>query len=159
MRLRSINIVAPDVHVEAIGTRYRCESFSELRTILETLPAAGPAVLDLSGHSTRAHKYVRFGNDAIDLLDPKVERWFRALDTDGVLARLEICAVRLLGCETAVGAAGQRTLIRMSRLLGLPVYGTLKSIFNQHYDEHGFRPAFEHLLVEASNLRPAGGTI
>jgi len=158
-RPRSINIVAPDVPSATITAeaKHACASLAELRAILDRLPdAREPAVLDLHGHATRGHRYVRFGGDAIDLLDPRVQRFFETLAADGVLARLRITAVRLLGCETAVGPAAQRTLVRLARVLGVPVYGTIKMIGDHHHDARGLRPAFQHLLVEASRFRALG---
>jgi hypothetical protein len=63
---------------------------------------------------------------------------------------LGITAVRLLGCETAVTEAGQRTLRLLSATLRLPVYGTSKPLLKSHSDAAGFHPAFSHLLLAAT---------
>jgi hypothetical protein len=44
------------------------------------------------------------------MLDPVVARFFRSLADEHRLSRLEVVAVRLLGCETAVSPCGKRTL-------------------------------------------------
>jgi hypothetical protein len=58
----------------------------------------------------------------------------------------------LLGCETAVTDAGQRTLRMLSQTLRLAVFGTCKPLLKSHSDSAGFNPAFAHILVEASAL-------
>jgi len=35
--------------------------------------------------------------------------------------------------------------------LGLPVFGASRTLAKSHYDERGFKPVFERILVEASN--------
>jgi hypothetical protein len=68
------------------------------------------------------------------------------------MSSLGIGAVRLLGCQTAVTDAGQRTIRLLSRALRLPVYGTLVTLHASHWQADGFNPAFSHVLVEASQL-------
>ena len=58
----------------------------------------------------------------------------------------------LLGCSTAVHPTGQRTIRRMARILGVPVYGTTKFLFKSHYNCDGFDPLFTSLLLESSEL-------
>jgi hypothetical protein len=60
--------------------------------------------------------------------------------------------VRLLGCETAVTDAGQRTLRMLSQTLRLPVFGTTKPLLKSHSNSAGFDPAFAHILIEATAL-------
>jgi hypothetical protein len=159
--LMSLNVASPDCAEEFFSGRFpRCSnlhhaaSLNELRDVLERRldEFAPPATLDLIGHSTREHHLLRLGSTPIDMLDLKVARFFRALADTGLLWRLHIAAVRLLGCETAVTDSGQRTLRMLSRTLGLPVYGTLKPIMKTHSNARGFDPAFTHILIEASAL-------
>jgi hypothetical protein len=75
----------------------------------------------------------------------------------GLLPRLQVTAVRLLGCETAVTDAGQRTLRMLSQTLRLPVFGTRKPLLKSHSNSAGFDPAFAHLLTEASATHRAFG--
>lgn len=86
------------------------------------------------------------------MLDPVVARFFRSIAADCLLPRLEVVAVRLLGCETAVSPGGKRTLRFLARTLRIPVFGTLKPLMKSHYDKLGFNPAFAHILAEASEL-------
>ena len=65
----------------------------------------------------------------------------------------QVTAVRLLGCETAVTDAGQRTLRMLSQTLRLPVFGTRKPLLKSHCTSAGFDPAFAHILTVS---RPPG---
>ena len=157
-RIPSLNIISPDVEGLFSGAKARCavrhraSTLGELRVVLEgrLAVAACPFILDLSGHSTRDHHLLRLGDTPIDMLDRRVAHWFRSLASEQVLQRLEVVAVRLLGCETAVSPAGQRTLRLLSDTLRIPVFGATKPLMKSHYDELGFNPAFAHLLVEAT---------
>jgi hypothetical protein len=130
-------------------------SFDELRDLLEARAGEdpAPATLDLVGHSTRAAHFLELGTAVFDMFSRRVVRFVDTLASSGVLARARLTAVRLLGCETAVMPAGQRAMVRLSRALGVPVYGTIKMIGGAHYDTRGFHPRFHRLLVEASQLR------
>jgi hypothetical protein len=126
-------------------------SLPQLRAVLERrAPIAGPVTLDLIGHSTPGHHLLRLGNTAIDMLDRRVAGFFTDLAATALLPRLGITAVRLLGCETAVTDAGQRTLRLLTATLRVPVYGTSKPLMKSHSDAAGFCSAFSHLLIEAS---------
>lgn len=166
--LRSLNIASPDC-AEAFfaGRVQRCVSLrhagslAELGDVLRRCAAdtaaaptgaAAPVALDLIGHSTRGHHLLRLGSTPIDMLDPAVARFFRELAREGLLPRLRVAALRLLGCETAVAQSGQRTMRMLAQTLRLPVYGTLKPLLKSHSDAGGFNPAFAHILVEASEL-------
>ncbi|MEN3305773.1 MAG: hypothetical protein V7603_1975 [Micromonosporaceae bacterium] len=163
--VRSLNIASPDC-AEAFfsGRVARCvnlqhaRSLVELRDVLERRlhHVLAPATLDLIGHSTREHHLLRLGDTPIDMLAPDVARFFHALARARLLPRLQIVAVRLLGCQTAVTDGGQRTLRMLSRTLRLPVFGTRKPLLKSHSNADGFNPAFAHILVEASALpRPS----
>lgn len=129
-------------------------SFAELQALLEARAATdpAPATLDLVGHSTRNAHFLELGAAVVDMFAAPAVRFFTALAASEVLARARLTAVRLLGCETAVLPAGQRTMVRLSRVLGVPVFGTIKMIGGAHYDTGGFHPRFHRLLVEASSL-------
>jgi hypothetical protein len=155
----SLNIASPDCAEAFFAGRaprcvflHRAGSLAELRDVLERRldDVVSPATLDLIGHSTRDHHLLRLGSTPIDMLDYTVARFFRAVADTCLLSRLQIDAVRLLGCETAVTESGQRTLRMLSQTLGLPVYGTLKPIYKSHSNADGFNPVFANILVEAS---------
>jgi hypothetical protein len=152
----SLNVASPDCAEEFFTGRCRnlwhAGSLAQLRTGLEAhLEHAGsPATLDLLGHSTREHHLLRLGDTPINMLDPSVARFFHTLARDHLLPRLQIVAVRLLGCETAVTDAGRRTLRLLAHTLRLPVFGTVKPLLKSHYDTNGFNPTFTHILIEAS---------
>jgi hypothetical protein len=160
----SLGVVSPDaeaVFVTRAARRTqvrRAASLGELRTALEswagevTGGGTGGVRLDLMGHSTAGHHLLRLGRTPIDMLDRPTARFFGGLVADGLTGRLEITSVRLLGCETAVTDAGQRTMRMLSRALRVPVYGTLVPIMKHHCDADGLMPIFDRLLVEASAL-------
>jgi hypothetical protein len=157
----AINIASPDC-AEAFfaGRAARCVnlrragSLAELREVLDghLADAIRPGTLDLIGHSTREHHLLRLGQTPIDMLDPGVARFFRMLARARLLPRLEITALRLLGCETAITDSGQRTIRMLAQTLRLPVFGTLKPLLKSHSTASGFDPAFDHLLVGATAL-------
>ena len=161
-RMSSLNVASPDCaepfyrgRVARCTNQQHASSLAELREILDrrlTDAAVSPSTLDLIGHSTRDHHLLRLGATPIDMLDRQVARFFRSLAADQLLPRLQIVAVRLLGCETAVTDGGQRTLRMLAHALDLPVYGTSVRLLKSHSDAEGFNPAFSHVLVEASAL-------
>jgi hypothetical protein len=112
----------------------------------------GTRALDLIGHSTRDHHFLRIGDQAIDMTRPPIARLFDTIRREALLQQLGVIAVRLLGCSTALLPTGQRTLRRLARTLGVPVYGSTKPLMHSHYTADGFNPRFEHVLVEASQL-------
>ncbi|MCM3900096.1 MAG: hypothetical protein ND866_00160 [Pyrinomonadaceae bacterium] len=159
-RVASLNIVSPDAEglyfgaVARCAVRHRANSLRDLRALLERQLDGPPSaiILDLMGHSTRDHHLLRLGDDRIDMLDSSVAHFFRSLAHDQVLSRLEVVALRLLGCETAVSPCGKRTLRLLASTLRIPVFGTLKPLMKSHYNKLGFDPAFAQILVEASEF-------
>jgi hypothetical protein len=156
-----LNIASPDCAGEFFaGRAARCltlrhaASLAELREVLDHCldDPARPITLDLIGHGTRGHRLLRLGQTPIDMLNPHVAGFFATLARDQLLTRLHVTAVRLLGCETAVTDAGQRTLRMLSHALRLPVFGTTKPLFKSHSNSAGFDPAFAHILIEAAAL-------
>lgn len=130
-------------------------SLDELRSLLETRsdqPVTEPRTLDLLGHSTRGARMLRIGDAVIDMFDAKVERFFTELGDSMLLHELGIVALRLLGCSTATQPCGQRTIMRLARALRMPVFGARKNLMRSHYDEHGLRPEFAHVLVDSASL-------
>jgi hypothetical protein len=164
MGLRPLNIMSPDAEAVYRGRTARCSgahrasSLPELSGVLESLQGQMGSLgclwtLDLLGHSTSGHHLLRLGRTPIDMLDPVVARFFRTQVIADLLSSLGIGAVRLLGCQTAVTDAGQRTIRMLSRALRMPVYGTLVPLHGSHWQADGFNPAFGHVLVEASQLQ------
>jgi hypothetical protein len=158
--MRLLNVASPDcAEVFFAGPVPRCYnlrhagSLAQLRAVLDQVDnSTEPTTLDLIGHSTRGHRLLRLGSTPIDMVDPRVARFFTALARSGTLSRLRVEAVRLLGCETAVTESGKRTLRMLAYALQLPVFGTLKVIYKSHSNSNGFDPAFAHILIEASAL-------
>ena len=159
-----ICLVADDVDVLALradeeGWRIRTvrsldDIHIELRAMASRAPA-GSRMLDLIGHSTRDHRFLRIGDTGIDVYRPAVARVFDTIRNEGLLAQLGIASVRLLGCSTASRPSEQRTMRRLARMLDVPVFGATKDLLKWHYTEDGFNPKFNHILVEASELTAA----
>jgi hypothetical protein len=156
-----LNIASPDCAEKFFaGRAVRCvtlrhaASLPELRQVLDHCldDPAQPITVDLIGHATRGHRLLRLGQTPIDMLDPHVAGFFATLARDQLLTRLQVTAVRLLGCETATTDAGQRTLRMLAHTLQLPVFGTTKPLLKSHSNSAGFDPAFAHLLIEATAL-------
>lgn len=157
MRTRPFNVASPDCSEGFFAGRVtRCRSMvhagslEELRRVLDERAAqpATPITLDLIGHATRGHRLLRLGRTPIDMLDRGVAAFFDDLGESGLLERLGVVSVRLLGCETGVTPSGRRTLRMLSWMLQLPVYGTTVPLLKSHSDVDGFDRRFEHLLVE-----------
>jgi len=112
-----------------------------------------PKTLDLIGHSTADSSLLRLGDWVIDATSPTVTAFFRELADHAVLPRLGVCAVRLLGCQTAETEQGRATLCALSDLLGLEVYGSTELIFASHYDRHGYKDERDFLLTSSTDVR------
>jgi hypothetical protein len=113
-------------------------------------PRAAAIAVDLVGHSTRDHQLLRLGATTIDALDLGVRRFFEGIARSGVLRDINAVCLRLIGCETALSASGQRTMRLLAAVLGMPVYGTRKRISRMHNTELGFCPLFHNLLVDTA---------
>jgi hypothetical protein len=166
----SLNVASPDCAEAFFAGRVpRCVnlrhagSLGELAKVLRHRldEPVSPTTLDLIGHSTREHHLLRLGDTPIDMLDPRVGRFFRELAESRLPAQLRIAAVRLLGCETAVTESGRRTLRMLAQTLGIPVFGTTVPLLKSHSNADGFNPAFVHLLLEATPLTcvPSTGSL
>jgi len=112
-----------------------------------------PKTLDLIGHSVPGTSLLQLGEWIIDASSPTVTAFFRELADFNILPRLGIHAVRLLGCNTACTEAGKRTLLSLSDILGMEVWGTSNMTFANHYTANGFNPDWRFLLVSATDLR------
>jgi hypothetical protein len=154
---RPITLVAHDVDLPPVqvgvgdGRLRQIQSLDDVHTALRELVGVAPQgsrTLDLIGHSTREHGFLRIGETAIDACRPAVARVFEAIRDEALLEQLGVSAVRLLGCGTATRPSGQRSLRRLARIVRLPVWGSTKDLHASHYTADGFNPTFEHILVE-----------
>ena len=165
----SVISAEPDHELDRIAERVtpsvRIGGRAELEALLERLLAASasagtiaPKTLDLLGHSTARASLLRLGDWVIDAANPEVTAVFRGLADHGVLPRLGIGAVRLLGCTTAGTAHGRATIWTLSDLLGIEVHGSNHLLYEVHYDAQGFRDIWEFMLVSAQDLRRTAST-
>jgi hypothetical protein len=112
-----------------------------------------PKTLDLIGHSVPGTSLLQLGDWVIDAASPTVTAFFRELADFNVLPRIGVHTLRLLGCNTACTEAGRRTLLSLSDILGLQVWGTSNMTFANHYDARGFNPDWRFLLVSSTDIR------
>jgi hypothetical protein len=160
-----LTVVTAQVDAELMRVRdtldYRVlvEGRTDLEALFGQLLAAvgsrepTPKTLDLVGHSVAGTSVLQLGDWVIDSARPGVTAFFRELADHEVLPRLGIHAVRLLGCRTAETAQARKTIVALSEILGLEVYGTTGIVFANHYNAQGFDPAWRFLLVGSSDLR------
>ena len=123
------------------------DGLDELDAIVREV--GGVTRLDLVGHSTRGHHYLRLGRDALDLFDPRIVALVTALRP----ALATIRQLRLLGCSTAVGPAARASMARLASLSGCVVSGTTAPLLPAHYDAAGFRDQFSRVLVDVRPVR------
>lgn len=89
----------------------------------------GAEVVDLVGHSTPIHRYLKLGDW---VLDPAEAERLAAYMPPSVRT------VRLIGCSTASteqGRAAAKALARSGRL----AYGTVNKVYTTHFDHRGVR--------------------
>jgi hypothetical protein len=147
---RLARIITPSVRID--GRAELEVLFGRLLVASEGVEPVTPKTLDLLGHSTTAG-LLRLGDWVIDTASPTVTAFFRELADHEVLSRLGIHAIRLLACKTADTGQGRSTICKLSDILGVEVYGTNHLLYDAHYDELGFRVAWQFLLVCSSDLR------
>ncbi len=149
----------PDAEVSRLqallGEHLQADGRSALEQLLGSLLYAGsegapaPKTLDLIGHAT-SDGLLRLGDWVLDGESPTVSSFFRGIADHEVLPRIGVCALRLLGCSTAVSTRARTTMKILSELLGLEVFGTTAPIYSLHYDETGFCHRWRFLLSAAS---------
>jgi len=163
----SINVVGYELDGALSATVKRIEhveqvsAFNDLPLVLQRWNAVRRdthrvCTLDLLGHSTGASRHLELGQSIINMDDPTIIVQATTLARSGLLNRLFIGAVRLLGCSTAVELGGQRTMRRLSHVLGIPVFGTSATLLPSHYSAQGFDPIFRHILVDVRDMPPVG---
>jgi hypothetical protein len=151
--------------LDLVANEHPVEQLADLHGVLDRvarcITCAGAArTLDLLGHST-GRRLLQLGSTEIDPAHPDVRREFERLAREGVLARLNIDELRLLGCQTAMSPAGQETIRRLTQLLGIRVVGTTKLVYAAYFGDTGLKGRYEDILCDASSLpdlAPAGAT-
>jgi hypothetical protein len=131
----------------------RCDLEDTLGKLLALGTSPTKKTLDLIGHTTSDKSLLMIGDWMIDATNATVTSFFRGLADSGVLERLGIDAVRLLGCSSADTAHGRWTICRLAEVLGVEVYGTTGIMFASHYGSSGLAEERGYLLVSASELR------
>jgi hypothetical protein len=146
---RMVDIIA---HVEPV------DRLEGLVRMLEELGSCPPSAdkarkrtLDLVGHSDEA-RLLHLGRSVVDPAQEGVRRLFEQMAADGLLQRLNVTEVRLLGCETAMSFEGQMAIRALTEILGVPVLGTTKLLYAAYFGEEGLRRRYERVLCHAGNL-------
>jgi len=141
------------VTAEKLVGATRVTSLAALEAMLDRLPPVpgGGATLDLVAHTT-GPKLLRLGATVLDPETPRVAATFARLGREGVLPRLGIAALRLLGCRSG-RQRGAEAVVAFADLLGVRVYGTTANLRSRHYDSEGLDPAAEVLLASDLLLR------
>jgi hypothetical protein len=129
--------------------------FGRLLAVRDGVKTIAQKTLDLIGHSTAGSSLLVLGSWVIDAANPTVKAFFRELADHDVLPRLGIHAVRLLACRTISTGPAAATVCALADILGVEVFGTHHLLYNVHYDDHGFRSAWEFLLEGSSDVRRA----
>ena len=124
-----------------------------LGELLATSVPEARTTLDLIGHSVPGTSLLRLGDWVIDVAQPSVVAFFRELADHRVLERIGVEAVRLLGCDTANTDRARWTIIALSDLLGIEVFGSRGLLHAAHYERTGFADSHAYLLVSATELR------
>jgi hypothetical protein len=109
--------------------------------------------LDLIGHSVPGTSLLRLGDWVIDAAQSSVVSFWRELAENGVLQRLGVESIRLLGCDTAGTDRGRWTICALAQLVGVEVFGTTNLVHAAHYDRAGFADRHAYLLVGSTELR------
>jgi len=112
--------------------------------------------LDLIGHTRTSGALLALGDWVIDVASPTTTAFFRGLADHAVLPRLGVHAVRLLGCNTAITAAGRATIRKLAEVLELEVWGASQLLCSAHWGADGFRREWGFLLAEAGQLTAEG---
>lgn len=113
--------------------------------------AGGARTLDLLGHST-GRRLLQLGATELDPTRDEVRRELDRLARDGLLERLGIDELRLLGCQTAMSPAGQQAIRDLTRFLGVRVVGTTKLVYAAYFGDAGFKDRYEDILCDAGSL-------
>ncbi|HET9986977.1 MAG TPA: hypothetical protein VFQ65_00615 [Kofleriaceae bacterium] len=107
-----------------------------LLALSNQLPTA-PRVLDLVG-MTGHDKLLTFHGRALDTRIGRVRANYRELAEQGVLARLDVVAVRLVGCMSAVGEPARRTIAQLAEIMDVEVSGTTELVTVDDLTATGF---------------------
>lgn len=145
----------PDNELRAIAEKVAgAVRVASLDALVPALAAMSPSdqitSLDLVGH-TRRDKLMRLGTTVIDPDDPIVSETFAGLVRGGVLDRLGIRSIRLLGCESAC-LRGAEAVVGLAHRIGMRIQGSTVALMARHYDSTGFAARFEVLLIDDTRI-------
>jgi hypothetical protein len=158
--MRHVNVISRpggDPQLQKIAARIKHDehvvaSLDDLAAVIDRI-AGEPATLDLTGHSSgNANHQLKLGRTVITTSDPVIADFFR--DRRDALHERGVTAMRLLGCCTAESSQAQQTIVELSRLVDLPVFGAVTVLSYREYDAYGFARSSDVLLVDQDHLGP-----
>jgi hypothetical protein len=125
--------IAPD-HLLSCTDR---EAVAERLLAMSKQLAPSPRVLDFVG-MTGADKLLTFHGRPLDTRIGRVRANHRELAEQGVISRLDVVGVRLIGCMSAVGEPARRTIAQLAEILDVEVTGTTELVTTSDFTETGF---------------------
>jgi hypothetical protein len=146
---RMVDIIAHGEPVDRLEGLVRV--LEELGSCPPSADKARSRTLDLIGHSDEA-RLLHLGRSVVDPTQEGVRRLFEQVAADGLLQRLNVNEVRLLGCETAMSFEGQVAIRALTEILDIPVFGTTKLLYAAYFGEDGLRRRYERVLCNAEDL-------
>jgi hypothetical protein len=142
---------------ERIAVAALVGSFGGLHRFLVDMCRIGPPIqestLDLIGPSTGTG-LLQLGETTIDAAVPEVLDVAERIGQEGLLRRLGIREVRLVGSRTAVEPAAHDIMRRLALLFRTRVSGTTTLVYRDHFREHGFDWDLDGAFVDSTSLPP-----
>lgn len=173
-----IDIIATNIK---LGDHHNLVQLSDEETLFDALSRFANDThdkfdcLDLIGHSRGRDNILKLGELAITSRVASKE--FSALANSGILDKLGIKSIRLLGCRTACSPRGQRVVATILKFFTgsdqysypveppatgeapvylYPAYATRGDMFAVHFDNYGLRREAESLLADSDVITNAG---
>jgi hypothetical protein len=125
--------IAPDL---VIAVTDREDLVGRLVALAKQLPTT-PRMIDFVG-MTGDDKLLTFHGRALDTRIGRVRANYRELADQGVLARLDVVGVRLIGCMSAVGEPARRTIAQLAEIMDVEVTGTTELVTIDDFSATGF---------------------
>jgi hypothetical protein len=148
--------------LDVVSNEELVQSLDGMRRLLDELGACPAAsgrgnkrTLDLIAHSDQL-RLLHLGKSVVDPRQESVRLVFEQIAASGLVHRLNISELRLLGCETAMSVEGQTAIRTLSELLGIRVLGTTKLLYAAYFGEDGLKRRYEAVLRDAGNLPDVG---
>jgi hypothetical protein len=130
------------------------DDLTGLGGVLDRELGVGPRSLALIGHSTPLDRVLCLGETELSACPVVIEFFARRRDQ---LAALEIGAIHLLGCCTAVRPRGQAAMRAIADAAGVPVLGSITILSVTAYDRAGLRADYAAAYLVDADHAPVDG--